>query len=184
MRLFTLTSRVWLPRPLSEVFPFFADAHNLEVLTPPWLRFEVLTPEPIPMRAGTLIDYRLRLRGLPIRWQSEISAWQPPHRFVDEQRKGPYRIWIHEHRFSEHDGSTLVEDFVRYAVYGGTLVNRVFVARDLHQIFEHRRAKMQEVFGRLPGDSIPSQRTSLSQELVAAANGNAFATAGRLRGRE
>ena len=77
---FTLTSEQWLPRPVSEVFPFFADAGNLDALTPPWLRFEILTPRPIPMRVGALIEYRLRLHGIPLRWRSEITAWEPPHR--------------------------------------------------------------------------------------------------------
>lgn len=89
VRTFELTCEVMLPRPPGEVFPFFADARNLERLTPPWLRFEVLTPEPIEMRRSAVIDYRLRLRGVPVRWRSEITAWEPPFRFVDEQRRGP-----------------------------------------------------------------------------------------------
>ena len=116
MRTFELTSELMLPRPPAEVFPFFADARNLERLTPPWLRFEVLTPGTIEMRPGATIDYRLRLRGVPIRWRSEITAWEPPFRFVDEQRRGPYRLWIHEHRFDERDGRTVASDHVRYAV--------------------------------------------------------------------
>jgi ligand-binding SRPBCC domain-containing protein len=106
-------------RPVSEVFSFCADAGNLDVITPPWLRFQILTPRPMAMRVGAQIDYRLRLRGLPLRWQSEITVWQPPHRFVDEQRRGPYRAWRHEHTFTAQDGGTLVGDRVRYAVLGG-----------------------------------------------------------------
>ena len=143
---FVLESELWLPRKLEEVFPFFADALNLETITPPWLRFEVLTPRPIEMRVGLLIDYRLRLRGLPLRWQSEISAWEPPRRFVDEQRRGPYRAWIHEHRFEERDGGTLAQDRVRYAVIGGWLVERFIVRRDLEKIFRFRQEKLREVF--------------------------------------
>ena len=122
MRIFELKTSLWLPKPLDDVFPFFADARNLEALTPPWLHFEVLTPAPISMAPGTTIDYRLRLRGLPIRWQSEITAWEPPHRFVDEQRRGPYRLWVHEHRFREQDGQTLAEDHIRYAAPGERLL--------------------------------------------------------------
>jgi ligand-binding SRPBCC domain-containing protein len=143
---FILATEAWLPRPLAEVFAFFADAGNLDVLTPPWLRFEILTPRPIQMRVGALIDYRLRLRGLPLRWQSEITAWQPPHRFVDEQRRGPYRAWIHEHTFIERDGGTLVGDRIRYAVPGGALVNTLFVRRDVEKIFKYRQARLAEIF--------------------------------------
>ncbi len=116
-----------LRRPLSEVFPFFADARNLERITPPWLRFQVLTSEPLVMREGATIDYRLRLRGVPIRWTGRIAAWEPPHLFVDEQDRGPYVTWHHEHRFREEDGMTLAEDEVTYTAPGGRLVNRLLV---------------------------------------------------------
>ena len=136
----------WLPCRLDAVFPFFADAHNLQALTPPWLRFEVLSPGALQMRPGLRIDYRLRLHGWPIRWQSEITAWEPPVRFVDEQRFGPYRAWIHEHRFEDREGGTRVTDRVRYLVPGGPLVDRLFVRRDLRRIFFHRRTRLAEFF--------------------------------------
>ncbi len=145
--IFKLEAEQWLPRRRDEIFPFFADAFNLETITPPWLRFEVLTPRPIKMRAGQRIDYRLRVHGFPLRWQSEITAWEPPHRFVDEQRRGPYRAWIHEHTFEEHDGGTLARDVVRYAVFGGMLVNTLFVRRDVTSIFAFRRHKLAALFG-------------------------------------
>jgi ligand-binding SRPBCC domain-containing protein len=145
--LFLLEAAQWVPRPLDEVFAFFADAGNLDILTPPWLRFQILTPRPIAMRAGALIDYRLRLHGLPLRWRSEITAWEPPHRFVDEQRRGPYRTWIHEHRFEPRDGGTLVRDRVRYSITGGALVERLLVRADLVRIFGYRQAKLRELFG-------------------------------------
>ena len=145
--MFTLRNEVWLPRPIGEVFEFFADAHNLETITPPMLRFEALTPAPIRMGAGTLIDYKLRLRGIPMRWRSEITAWEPPHRFVDEQRRGPYSMWVHEHTFEEKDGGTLARDIVEYAVPGGALVNRLFVARDVRRIFEYRTERLLEELG-------------------------------------
>lgn len=151
MRRFELTSEVLLPRSREEVFPFFADARNLERLTPPWLRFEVLTPMPIEMHRSAVIAYRLRLRGLPVRWRSEITVWEPPFRFVDEQRRGPYRLWIHEHRFEERAGETLVSDRVRYAVPGGplleALVERLFVRPDLERVFAYRRAVLSGLFG-------------------------------------
>jgi ligand-binding SRPBCC domain-containing protein len=135
----TFSSELWLPRPPEEVFAFFADAGNLQALTPAWLDFSVLTPTPILMRPGTIIDYRLRLRGFRIRWQSEITAWEPPRRFVDEQRRGPYRLWVHEHRFEARERGTMVTDFVRYAAPGGWLVDRLFVRRDMERIFQFRR---------------------------------------------
>ena len=144
--LITLNTRLWLPQPLPEVFAFFADAGNLERITPPWLRFRILSPQPVEMRAGALIDYRLRLHWVPIRWRSEITAWDPPRRFVDEQRRGPYRTWIHEHEFAERDGGTEARDTVRYAVLGGVLVDVLGVRRDVGKIFEYRERRLRELF--------------------------------------
>ena len=146
MRTFTLTNELWLPQPPAEVFPFFADASNLERLTPPSLRFQILTPSPIEMVVGTLIDYRIRLRGIPMRWQSEITEWEPPHRFVDEQRRGPYRQWIHEHTFTAQNGGTLAVDIVQYAVLGGVTIQRLFVAPELRRIFDYRNATLENYF--------------------------------------
>jgi len=140
-------SSIWLPRPLDEVFAFFSDASNLEVITPPWLSFSVVTPAPIEMRPGTLIDYRLRFRGFPLRWRSEITSWDPPHRFADAQVKGPYRQWIHEHTFVEKDGGTLAGDRVEYAVWGGALANALVVRRDVERIFDYRRQTLTAMFG-------------------------------------
>jgi len=151
MKIHTLHSEVWVPRPREEVFAFFSRAENLEALTPRWLHFSILPPRPIAMKAGTRIRYQLRLHGIPLRWESEITAWEPPHRFVDEQRSGPYRRWIHEHQFLEHDGGTTVRDIVQYSVAGGMLVHRLFVAPDLDRIFEFRRQKVAETFRQTPG---------------------------------
>jgi len=126
------------PRSLAEVFGFFADAGNLEVITPPWLRFKILTPLPIAMRVGAIIDYQLTLRRLPIRWRTEITAWEPPHRFVDEQRRGPYRLWRHEHTFREEGNSVRVRDRVQYAHLGGPVVQALMVAPELRRIFDYR----------------------------------------------
>ena len=142
-----LQAEVRLPRPAAEIFPFFSDAANLERLTPPWLRFRILTATPIDMHEGTLIDYRLRVRGVPLRWRTRIRAWEPPHRFVDEQLKGPYRLWVHEHTFREADGGTVCGDRVEYAVPGGALAHRLFVRRDVERIFAYRQRMLHEMFG-------------------------------------
>lgn len=147
MRLFTFTAELWLPRAPAEIFPFFADARNLQAITPAWLDFQIVTPGPITMQAGTLIDYRLRVHGVPLRWRTRINVWEPPHRFVDEQLRGPYRQWLHEHTFVAQNGGTLARDVVRYAVPGGALVNWLFVRRDVERIFAHRQAKLRERFG-------------------------------------
>lgn len=143
----------FLARPLEEVFSFFASAENLQTLTPPQLHFEILTPRPIEMNVGTLIDYRLRLWGVPLRWRSQITAWEPPFRFVDEQRQGPYRRWVHEHSFESREGGTLVRDRVDYAVPGGGLVHRLIVKPDLDRIFRFRRRKLLEIFPGSVGES-------------------------------
>lgn len=148
MREFTLERSIHVARPLEEVFEFFSDAGNLQALTPPWLNFEILTPRPIEMQVGTLIDYRLTWRKvIPMRWRSEITAWAPPHRFVDEQVRGPYRQWIHEHTFSSVGDGTAVSDRVRYAVPGGWLVHTLAVRRDVASIFDYRTRALTRLFG-------------------------------------
>jgi len=144
-------TRLWLPHGREELFPFFADAHNLEAITPPWLRFAVLTPAPIRMRAGALIDYRLRLHGVPLRWRTEIAVWEPPVRFVDRQVSGPYALWEHEHRFRNVAGGVVMFDHVSYRIRGGRLADRVgdlaVARRDLRRIFEYRRDALEARFG-------------------------------------
>lgn len=150
MREHEFRSELWLQCPREDVFSFFGDALNLQSITPAFLHFVVVTPLPIVMRKGTLIDYKLRLHGFPVRWQTLISAWEPPHRFVDEQLRGPYRRWIHEHTFEECDGGTMTRDYVRYAVPGGALIERLFVRRDLEAIFAFRAQRLQELLGSPP----------------------------------
>lgn len=139
------------PRSVNEVWPFFADAFNLEAITPPYLKFEVVTPAPIEMAVGTLIDYRLKLHGIPFRWRTQITAWEPPHRFVDEQVKGPYTLWRHEHRFvPEDDGTTLATDRVEYRIPGGPLArlaNAMLVRRDVRGVFAYRHEQLARRFG-------------------------------------
>ena len=146
MKVREFQSELSLPRPPDVVFEFFADAANLEAITPPWLRFRVLTPSPIEMREGTLIDYRLHLHGLPMRWRTLISAWEPPQRFVDEQIRGPYRQWIHEHTFEPREGGTLARDHVRYAVSFDRLLHRRFVLPYIEKIFRFRSEALRRRF--------------------------------------
>ena len=146
MKTYHLQTQIWLPQGRNEVFAFFADPRNLERLTPDWLRFAIVTPDPIEMKKGTLLDYRLKIRGIPIRWQSEIATWDPPNSFVDRQTRGPYTLWIHEHIFHEYQGGTLVGDKVLYSPPGGWLVQKFFVAPDLQRIFRYRHRVLQELF--------------------------------------
>jgi len=138
----TLTRSITISRPLREVFDFFADAGNLERITPPELNFHIITPRPIEIEKGTLIDYSLKLRGLPMKWKTEISVWDPPFEFVDQQLNGPYKQWIHRHRFTELEkGKTLIDDEVRYRLPLEPLgdVVHFIVRRELDYIFDHRQ---------------------------------------------
>jgi ligand-binding SRPBCC domain-containing protein len=138
-------SDLWLPAPRDEVFAFFADAANLESITPPWLRFHLDTPTPLTMACGARIDYRLRIHGIPLRWRAEITVWEPPHRFVDEQRRGPYRRWVHTHVFTEERGGTRVSDEVDFEAPGPTFVTRL-VVRDVRRIFAYRADALHKLF--------------------------------------
>lgn len=140
----------WLARPPEELFRFFGDAFKLEEITPDLLQFKVVTPGPIHMEPGTLIDYKLKVRGMPMRWTTKIAAWDPPHSFRDEQLKGPYRQWVHTHTFTAEDGGTRCDDLVEYAPPGGPLaplINRLFVQGDVERIFAHRAKVLEELFG-------------------------------------
>ena len=144
-----LTSSMSLPVDLSVVFAFFSDASNLERITPSELRFQIVTPRPIRMAKGTLIDYRLALFRVPFRWQSRITRWDPPHEFVDEQTRGPYKVWVHTHRFSEEDGTTRITDDVLYALPFwpvGAFAYPLVHGR-LESIFAFRRRAIREAFG-------------------------------------
>jgi len=145
----TLIREQFLSQTPEEVFAFYADARNLERITPPWLHFRILNDGPIAMQPGTLIDYRIRVRGLPVNWRTRITVWDPPHRFVDVQIRGPYRTWEHTHEFHAVAGGTLVRDLVSYelpAGWLGEMVRRLFVARDVAAIFDHRRTALASIF--------------------------------------
>lgn len=144
-----LVSDFVIPRPPGEVFAFFSDVANLERITPPWLNFSILTPR-VALHQGALIDYRIRLKGLPMTWKTLISDWAPPHRFVDEQLRGPYRLWHHTHEFTAVPGGTRMVDTVRYAIpLGplGSLAHVLFVRRDLERIFAYRREHIGRIMG-------------------------------------
>ena len=138
-----------LPASLDQVFAFFADAANLDDITPPWVGFRFITPLPIEMRKDALIEYRLRLAGVPLRWRTRIVSWDPPHGFVDVQERGPYALWEHTHQFAPCDGGVLVRDLVRYALPLGPLgaLTHVAVRASLAAIFDHRFARIRERFG-------------------------------------
>ncbi len=148
---FLVEAQLWVPRSRDEVFPFFADAYNLQELTPPFLDFQLATPRPIDMRDGALIDYRIKLRGIPLKWRTQITRWDPPFAFEDTQLSGPYRTWEHTHTFepAERDGvmGTLCGDRVTYRPPFGRLANWLVVERDVKRIFAYRQTRMGELFG-------------------------------------
>jgi len=145
MRVHVLRREQRLPGPPEAVFPFFADARNLEAITPPLLQFRLLTPDPISMGVGTFLQYALRLRGMPVRWDTLIQEWDPPHRFVDVQVRGPYRLWHHTHELEPDGDGTLMRDTVRYAIgFGpfGEVARRAVIERDLDAIFRFRAERV------------------------------------------
>jgi ligand-binding SRPBCC domain-containing protein len=138
-----------VPHPRARVFAFFEDASNLERITPPFLGFRIVTPLPIAMGEGTLIEYRIRLFGVPLGWRTRIEGYDPPRAFVDTQLSGPYRLWRHTHRFDEHPEGTLIVDRVEYDVgFGplGEVARALFVRRTLERIFDHRQRIIEEIF--------------------------------------
>jgi len=156
---YTLVREQLVRRPLAEVFGFFADAANLEAITPDFLRFRILSPLPIAMRPGALIDYQLSLFGIPFRWRSRIEDWEPGRRFVDVQERGPYLRWHHTHEFLAVPEGTLVRDTVRYALPLGPLgaiAHALFVRRQVEAIFDHRRGRIEALAG-APPPAIPRE---------------------------
>lgn len=144
-----LERSTWIPRPVDDVFAFFADIGNLERITPPELRFRLMTPAPVEMQRGALIEFRLALYGLPFGWRTEISRWEPPARFVDRQLAGPYAQWIHLHEFSAERGGTRMVDRVDYVLPLGRLgrIGLPLVRRQLDRIFDFREATIQRLLG-------------------------------------
>ncbi len=135
-----------VPRSLDEAFAFFADARNLDSLTPSWVGLRILTPQPIEMRRGTLIDYQVRIHGIPIRWKTKITEWDPPHRFVDLQLRGPYRWWHHEHRFEACREGTRITDEVEFRAPLHLISHPLFVRKDVERIFDYRTMALSHRF--------------------------------------
>lgn len=162
-----LSAELIIERPIEEVFSFFSRAENLEKITPPWLHFNIVTPTPISMEKGALIDYRLKLHGIPIKWRTEIESWQPPHRFVDQQLRGPYKKWFHEHTFeSLGPNRTLAKDNVHYIPRFGSLVHKYFIRPDLEKIFGYRQQQLEEHFATVAIPPVEMPVSSVSQVSV------------------
>ncbi len=146
---FTFQTSETVKRPIGEVFDFFSNAENLERITPPELNFHIITPTPIEIRQGTIIEYRLSLHGFPMTWRSEITLWEPPNRFADTQLSGPYKQWIHVHTFAETNEGTLMTDEVRYRLPFEPLgdIAQFLIDRQLKHIFDHRQRMVVELLG-------------------------------------
>ncbi len=156
MKVYELRRETWVPAPLATVFEFFSDAANLEKLTPEFLGFHILTPQPIAMHPGAEIEYTLKIRGIRVKWKTIIETWDPPNGFSDTQAKGPYKLWHHTHSFRESDGGTMMEDVVRYALpFGplGRLAHWAQVRRDVEKIFDYRAVRIREFFAKAAAGS-------------------------------
>ena len=140
---------IWVPRPREDVFPFFARAENLSQITPPELGFRIDSGVPATMARGAKIDYTISVYGIPMKWRTEITDWNPPFSFEDTQRRGPYAEWVHRHRFVEAFDGTTIEDRVVYSMRFGALGRLVhpFVARQLRRIFNYRAKVLAQLFG-------------------------------------
>ncbi|MCW3083386.1 MAG: hypothetical protein JWP12_752 [Bacteroidetes bacterium] len=145
----TLIKETIINRPIAEVFDFFSKAENLDKITPPDMQLRIISPQPIIIQKGTLIDYKIKVSGIPFKWQTLISEWNPPYRFIDKQLKGPYNTWIHEHTFEERNGKTYMKDYVQFRSPGfflEPLINKLFVEKKIKAIFEFREKILKELF--------------------------------------
>lgn len=149
MKCYELTWEQFIDQPIDKVFNYFSHPENLEEITPPRLKFTILTPRPIPMEKGSLIDYTIRILGFPVHWRTLITSYNPPHGFVDEQIKGPYVIWHHRHRFKDINGGTMIQDTIRYAIPLGIIgrfLNFIWIQKDLKDIFAYRKIIISNKF--------------------------------------
>jgi ligand-binding SRPBCC domain-containing protein len=148
MHTYLLEREQWLPKPIGEVFAFFSRPENLQQITPRWLDFRMVET-PKELKPGSLIRYRLRWHGVPVRWTTKITEWNPPHGFVDRELKGPYALWNHEHLFTEKDGGTTMRDRVSYALplaWAGRIAHWALVRSDVESIFDFREEMMARLF--------------------------------------
>lgn len=144
------TEETIINRPIDEVFEFFSKAENLNLLTPTFLKFKILTPLPIAMGVGTLIDYKISLNGIPFTWKTKISTWKKNEVFVDEQLRGPYKVWIHEHKFEVVDSGVKMTDTVQYLSPGWIvepIINKLYIEKKVKEIFEFRKKVLLQYFG-------------------------------------
>jgi ligand-binding SRPBCC domain-containing protein len=148
-KLRTITRETEVNKPIEEVFSFFGKAENLNIITPPELNFKILSPLPMEMKKGTLIEYKIKLSGFPFKWKTEITEWNPPYKFIDTQIRGPYRVWIHEHYFTTRDNSTIIKDIVSYLPPGWLfepVIHKLIVKKKLEHIFDYRQSKIKSIF--------------------------------------
>ena len=150
MKIYKITTKQIIQRPLAEVFAFFSQPENLALITPDHLAFNIITPPPVEMKQGAIIDYTIRLFKVSIHWRTLITSFEPPFRFVDEQIKGPYSFWHHTHTFTKiNENETLIKDTVLYSIplgFIGRIVHWIYIKRDLKKIFSYRKKRIQEIF--------------------------------------
>ncbi len=151
MKVYTLTRELYIRKPLSEVFSFFDRPENLAVITPKMLDFKILTPQPIKMKMGAIVDYIIKISGISFHWRTIISSYDPPNCFIDEQIKGPYAFWHHKHTFTEFNDRTLMKDVVHYSLpfgFIGILAHRIYVKRNINYIFDCRIKAINNLFSK------------------------------------
>ena len=149
MKIYELNKTQFINQPIDVVFNFFSKPENLALITPSKLAFKILTPTPITINKGTLIDYTIRLMGFPVHWRTLITKYNPPYEFVDEQIKGPYLFWHHTHTFKAVNGGSEIKDKVRYSIpmgYLGQFIHKIWIKKDLEKIFEYRKAVIDKLF--------------------------------------
>ncbi len=169
MKIYTLTRTQFVPKPLYKVFGFFSKPENLEILTPDNIRFQILTPSPLMMKEGSVLDYAITIFGLPVRWTTMITQYDSPHTFVDIQLHGPYSYWHHTHTFTETLGGTIIQDTVKYSLpfgFIGVLAHGVVIRRQLENIFTHRGEIIDTIFSDVNGVTDKAHPSNIELEHI------------------